>query len=241
MLQIAVCDDDKFLCADLEQTLLDLESSFPDKFEVEVFYNGEDLWQSMRTGYEADIIFLDIELQYLNGVELGNLIRNDLGNEQVQIVYISNYESYAMELFQVRPLHFLKKPLELSTIQEVLEKAWMLLEKQKRYYLYWSGKTMNKVLVSDILYASSQGKKVILHLTSGNKEFYGKLDDVVKQLQDANFLSIHKSYLVNFAHISAIRRNEVVLTNGETLPVSNSKRDSVQQFVVNTMRGPKLL
>ena len=124
MFQIAVCDDDKILCAALENILLEMESRFQEKIEVEVFYNGRDLWNTLQQGgYEMDLLFLDIRMQYLDGIELGRRIRDVLGNECMQIVYISNYDSYVLELFEVRPLHFLKKPLTKQVIERVVQKA----------------------------------------------------------------------------------------------------------------------
>ena len=237
MFQIAVCDDDKILCAALENILLEMESRFQEKIEVEVFYNGRDLWNTLQQGgYEMDLLFLDIRMQYLDGIELGRRIRDVLGNECMQIVYISNYDSYVLELFEVRPLHFLKKPLTKQVIERVVQKAWNLTKTQKQWYCYLSGKAMHKVSLSEVLYFSSQ---VTIHTTTGNREFYGKLSDVAKYVTDYNFISIHKSYLVNFVYIDIIRHSEVILTNGEILPISNSHKEVVQKFVVAALQGKK--
>ena len=75
MFQIAVCDDDKILCAELENILLEMEPCFQEKTEVEVFYNGRDLWNTLQQGgYEIDLLFLDIRMHYLDGIELGRRI-----------------------------------------------------------------------------------------------------------------------------------------------------------------------
>ena len=241
MFQIAVCDDDKILCAELENILLEMEPCFQEKTEVEVFYNGRDLWNTLQQGgYEIDLLFLDIRMQYLDGIELGRRIREVLGDECMQIVYISNYDSYALELFEVRPLHFLKKPLTKNMVENVVQKAWNLAKNQKQWYCYLSGKALHKVSLTEVLYFSSQSKKVTIHTTTGNKEFYGKLSEVEKCLTGYNFISIHKSYLVNFVYIDTIRHSEVVLTNGETLPISNSHKEAVQKFVISTLQGKKV-
>ena len=70
---------------------------------------------------QYDIIFLDIMLPQMDGVELGSYIRNVKNDNYTQIVYISSETSYAMELFEVRPLNFLIKPLDEKKIQKVLE------------------------------------------------------------------------------------------------------------------------
>ena len=63
-----------------------------------------------------DLIFLDIELKKKSGLDVSNYIRNELGNESVQIAYISAKTGYAMDLFEFRPINFLVKPLEYSKV-----------------------------------------------------------------------------------------------------------------------------
>ena len=105
MYRIAICDDEEIVCSQFEQVLEPY--IWEKKIDLDVFYSGEELIEVLAEGQHFDLIFLDIELCMMNGVEVGKYIRNKLGNENVQIVYISAKRQYAMELFETRPMNFL--------------------------------------------------------------------------------------------------------------------------------------
>ncbi|MEL7568552.1 MAG: response regulator [Dehalobacterium sp.] len=82
--------------------------------EIEVFFSGEKLYQFICEGACFDIVFLDIELPKISGIDIGKKIRDEMHDETTKIVYISGKDSYAMGLFDVRPLNFLIKPIKIN-------------------------------------------------------------------------------------------------------------------------------
>lgn len=102
MIQIAVCDDEIGTCAEIETMILDFAGSCAVQIETEVFYSGETLYKALQKGDRFDLVFLDIQLLAMDGVQAGRKIREELKNEKISIVYISAKETYAMSLFQVR-------------------------------------------------------------------------------------------------------------------------------------------
>jgi DNA-binding LytR/AlgR family response regulator len=118
---IAICDDDEQTCIEIEKCISDHFS--PEKVKASSFFCGEDLLASISQGYSFDLIFLDIELKEMNGVETGKIIRSELHNEKMHIAYLSANTQYAIELFQVRPLDFLIKPYSEEQIVKTIEKA----------------------------------------------------------------------------------------------------------------------
>lgn len=111
MIRIAICDDEIGTCSDIENMILDFADSHALQIETEVFYSGETLYRFLKSECVFDLIFLDIQLLEMDGILVGKQIREQLKNEKVSIVYISSKETYAMHLFQVRPLDFLIKPI----------------------------------------------------------------------------------------------------------------------------------
>ena len=236
MLHIAICDDENYVCVQVERILINLNKSLPKKIEVDVFYSGETLFQFLSDGVYYDMIFLDIELQMLNGVEIGRKIRNELNNETTQIVYISGKDSYAMELFDIRPLNFLIKPLQEEKIEAAVRKAIDLVEKGNHYFEYKIGRTNNKIPIKDIIYFESEGKKVKMVLQNQNHEFYSKLIDIEQHLNNKVFISIHKSYLVNYLHVVEYQYDNVKMSDGTILPISQQHRKSVRDRLLQFRR-----
>ncbi len=123
MYRVGICDDDKILCSLLEEQIQGLSAELLVKFEIEVWYSGEGLECDLKKGVELDILFLDIELLQKNGIEIGAFIRDEMGDTDTHIVYISSKQGYAMELFKMQPLEFLVKPISAVQLKEVLERS----------------------------------------------------------------------------------------------------------------------
>ena len=101
MYRVGICDDDTILCSLLEEQIQALFVEISTGFEIEVWYDGESLENDLKKGIGLDILFLDIELLQKNGVEVGAFIRDEMGDTELHIVYISSKQGYAMELFKM--------------------------------------------------------------------------------------------------------------------------------------------
>lgn len=229
MLRIAVCEDDKEMCTSLDNYLFSLRDVLKIEIEVESFFSYDGFYQSLMRGEKYEIIFLDIALGERTGIELGKLIREELKDEDTYIIFISSEESYAMELFDVRPFHFLIKPLNKESIRRVVEKIEELINHSEKYFRYKKAGESYREPISDILYFESVNRKIRIHTINGIKEFYGKLPDVHKELDKMQFIYIHKSYLVNDHQIIKLEYEQVTLSNGEVLRISQSKRKAVRE------------
>ena len=81
------------------------------KFDINIWYTGEELCEYLRQNNTLDLLFLDIELISTDGIKVGNFIREEMENMETDIIYISSNSSYAMNLFRIQPIDFLIKPL----------------------------------------------------------------------------------------------------------------------------------
>ncbi|WP_069998701.1 LytR/AlgR family response regulator transcription factor [Cellulosilyticum sp. I15G10I2] len=230
MLRIAICDDEKAICAQLEYILEEISSSCLEEVEIEVFFSGEELYSYLMKNTYFDMIFLDIELKFMNGIDVGKKIREEMLNETTQIIYISAKDSYAMELFEVRPLNFLIKPLKAEKIKDVFTTALRLIKKNEQFFTYQVGQTSYKISIKDILYFESNDRKVNIITTRGVDTFYGSLVEIFKELEKYKFLNIHKSYLVNYTHIIRFEYSQVTLSNNKVLPISQSRRKTMRSL-----------
>jgi len=241
MIYVAVCDDETKIGAEVECALINIFDSMQVKYDIDVFINGEELCCRMETGAHYDLIFLDIEFakDEINGVEIGRLIREAYQNNNVSIVYISREKDYAFQLFEIRPLNFLIKPLEhdvlVKTVKTYLQIAGLLSSE----FSYIVGRDTRKVKVKDITHIESSDRKLILHFADGmTDEFYGSLKEVYQeQLRKFDFLFIHASYVVNFDYISAISYSQLSLRGNTTpLPISQNRRNEIRKNYFSIMK-----
>ncbi len=236
-MQIAICDDETGTCSDIEEMILNFADSRALQIETEVFYSGEALYYSIQKQCFFDLIFLDIQLLQLDGVSVGKQIREQLGNEKISIVYISSKETYAMSLFQVRPLDFLIKPITKEKIVFILEKFIRLSKVNKKEFYFHIGKSIYRLYLDEIYYFACNGRKIEVYTDLGKKEFYGSMYEVWKQVEGKGFWTIHKSYIVNTAFVSIYHYDSIEMTNGITLPISQRYRKVIKENLIQKYQG----
>ena len=241
MVVVAICDDEIDLGAELERTLIEIFTKLNVKYEIEVFLTGEELCRRMESGSRYDLIFLDIEFakSEINGVEVGRLIREAQQNHIVSIVYISWEKKYSMQLFEIRPLNFLIKPLAYDKIKQTVKTYLKIFGLFSGEFIYKKGHDTFKVQIKDIVYLENQERKIIIFFSDGRKEdFYGSLKEVYnEQLKKFDFLFIHASYVVNYDYVTAVKYNRLHLTNSLTpLPISPNKRNEVREHYLSIIK-----
>lgn len=231
MYKIGICDDDAAFGCQMERYLKEYSEKERIEIETEIFTSGEEYLDFLEKEPKLDLLFLDIELgKKINGVQVGSILRAELSNEVTQIVYVSAKEDYAMQLFRSRPMDFLIKPIGKEEIERVMSEYKKLFVLHKKFFEYHVGRTERRITFGEIMYFQCNGKKICINTVKDVKlEFYGKMADVKIQLNHGDFLEIHKSYIVNIDCVSEFYVNEVIMINGEKLPVSQSLRKKVQQ------------
>ena len=126
MFRIGICDDQRAICSQMERIILENQNTFVEQVEIDVFYSGERLVEFIKQEHDFDLVFLDIEMEGLNGLDLGRKIREEMDNQTMQIVYVSGQESYYKDLFEVRPMHFLSKPIDVAMLIKDINLAMKL-------------------------------------------------------------------------------------------------------------------
>lgn len=232
MLNIAICDDDKVFCDYLKNIIKNLCSRQNISTEITLFTDGENLCKTLGNNILYDLIFLDIELVKINGIDVARYIREDLKNQSMQIVYISAKEEYVMELFKARPLNFLLKPIEPLKVEECIKDYIEKYQIQLQYFQFESNKSYIKLDLNNIIYFESSLRKIFINTNRQQYVMYGKLSNLIEEKSLKNFWYLHKSFLVNPNYIQKYSYNEVILTTNKSIPISRSRRDIIRQQVL---------
>lgn len=227
MYNIGICDDGKNVCTSIENMLLQYAREKNIQVDTDVWYSGESLRDYLALGNHLDILFLDIELFKMTGIEVGNYIRNQLDNLGMQIVYISGKASYAQQLFKTQPLDFLVKPILQDQINEVMDMALKIAKKRNKRFEFQQGKDYYYIPMGDIVYLESEGRKVKVVTMKATFEFYGKLKEAAKCLSE-DFIVIHKSYVINKEYVFRYTYEMVELVDGTILTISQANRKLVR-------------
>lgn len=229
MYRIAICDDEKNTCNQLETYIKQYMKLHYIREEILIFYEGETLCDYLKKGNVVNLVFLDIELPKISGVEVGKYVRDVLKDEITDIIYISSKTNYALELFMCRPLDFIIKPLSNEKIDKILDVVIRRNGIKSKTFEFQSEGIIQKVSLQEIIYFRSDNKKIHISLCSGEEKiFNGKLSDVMKRITDSFFLQIHKSFFINCDYVLEYSSEWVRMVNQEVLSISKAHRKEVK-------------
>lgn len=239
MIHIAICDDeDGFLF--LEQKLVSAYMKNHDyQYRVDTFSSGINFLQSNENIENLDIIFLDINMDELDGIETAKKIR-EYGS-RAYIVFVTAFITYALEGYKVDATRFLLKDsdsLELS-IEECLDSIILKMnykENRETFDFLEGERTLSP---DEIVYIESNLHKLTFHLAEKNMKrytMYEKLDVLEQRLCSYSFCRIHKSFLVNLKYVQEIERYYAKLIKNichtSYLSVSQSRYNNAkEQFI----------
>ena len=228
MYNIGICDDGENICTSIENMLLQYAKEQNIQIETNVWYTGEGLRDYLEAGNHLDILFLDIELFRMTGIEVGDFIRNRMEDRGMQIIYISGEPSYAQKLFKTQPMDFLVKPITMQQIEDSLELAVKLIEKNTERFEFQNGRDYYYIPYGEIIYFESVGRKIRIVAVGAEKEFYGRIRELEKKLPK-EFFTIHQSYVINKTHVVRYAYETVKMDNNTILSISKAYRKQVRE------------
>lgn len=221
MIRIAVVEDNRE-CADrLTEHLNRFAKENDRQFEIVTFRDGMDIIKLYRSNW--DIIFMDIEMPLLNGMDAAREIRKS--DPVVIIIFVTRMSHYAIHGYEVGALDFILKPVNYFPFSLKLRKAISNIESRKTQemvYLPTIGVT-KRLPVRDIYYVEMNDHKLIFHTTEGNLSVSGTLKHWEAILHPLHFARCNSGYLVNLEQVSSYRKDEVIV-GGDTLIVSRPRR-----------------
>lgn len=218
MIRIAVCEDEPVFLEALSGQIRTILDKYGLAYRVEAFISSAALLA--REAY--DILFLDIEMKPYNGMELAKKLRER--GDMSRFIFITAYEQYAIEAYDVQAFHYLVKPVDGKKLEEVLLKCCASLEKEKEQTITVRSKTaMRRIPFGEVLYLEVLDRKIYLHTAEETISFYGKLEKLELTLPD-HFFKCHRSYIVNLHHVQRYEEGDIQLDNGECIPLSRRKR-----------------
>ena len=232
MIKIAICDDE----ANIRAYLLSLIEAQSCPCEIVEYASAGDCLADHR---EFDLLFLDIELAPSgpDGMALARKIRDRTSGTQPVIIFVTGYDRYVFDAFDVGAFQYLLKPVDEEKFAQVFARAveQIMAERENpqrgRVLTLQSANTSRSVPLDSIYYIESSNHKVVLHLRDEEFTCYAKIRDLELELQD-QFFRIHKGYLVNLSYVDRYSKTEVMLKNGERLLLSKYKyQDFVKAYL----------
>ena len=236
MLNIAICDDEKYICDFLKKSVTDCLAKADIEGSITVFEDGQplaDLYKEGKGGF--DLILLDITMKKCDGMTAAKIIRSF--DSQVMIVFVTSSAEFVFSGYEVRAFRYILKPELLHGFTGVFRECLDELTRSNeiRFTFQKASETVS-IPLRDIIYFESD--KRIINIVTATEEysFYGKLDTIEAQLKKQDFVRCHQSFLVNAKKITSVKVNEITLVNSATLPVSKRRTKETNEAFLWAMR-----
>lgn len=231
-MRIAICDDDSTQIAVLESYVQTWAQKNDVEINIKKFNSAENfLFEWTATG-QFDLLFLDIKMREMTGIELAEIIRKE--DEEVAIVFVTGDESFVFKGYDVDALYYLIKPITEENCAKCLEKvASRLSDNEETSLLINAENKLKRIKYSDLICFESVSHYLEVHTTKEKLRYRKKIGDLEDELKDRpEFVRIHRCSIVNLKHVDSIESNSLFLDDGTELPISRNRwRDTHIAFV----------
>ncbi|WP_018142893.1 LytR/AlgR family response regulator transcription factor [Alloscardovia criceti] len=227
MAKIAIVDDDSAARERLRAFVQRYAHENAETWEIQDFSSAEEILHHYKA--EFDIIFLDIEMLKIDGIQAARIIRET--DPSTVLIFVTNMAQLAIKGYEVEALDFIVKPIDYGSFAMVMRRARARMERRKQTSLSLSIRGAAHIIALDrIDYVEVRDHYITYHTQDGDFTVKGSLSQAEKALSEGNFMKCNRWYLVNIDHVTGIQGN--LITVGEwTVEVSRSKKQEILRAV----------
>lgn len=235
MLSIAICDDEKYISEKIEKMVKDFFRNRHMDISVVQYSSGEEL---LKSNQEIDILFLDIGMRGMDGIETAGRLRGHGYNGF--LIFITVLKEMVFRSFEVQPFDYLVKPVQEGDFEKTMERLFHSMQDrlspEKENLLVRKGYESNIISFRDIICCEIIDRKVYLYLVSGEVvDFYERIENLEKKL-DGRFFRCHRSYLINLNHLKSYRNSTAYMADGKEIPVSRLRSKEFSNVILQYMK-----
>lgn len=231
-MKIAICDDEVNFQKILQKKLEDYYGVL--EIEIEAFLSGKDFLERFEKHFiEFQMIFMDIEMQGLDGIETSKRIREI--NQTIPIIFLTSHTELAMEGYEVDAFRFLEKPLQMERLVKTLQAFDNLRLLDSKIELQDGERTL-LVNWTEILYVQSENVYINVYMEHNRYFIRKKISEIEEQMPKQLFYRPHRSYLINLRFVKSFDGKKIMMKNGNKIPLSREKRNEFKTLMINYLR-----
>lgn len=236
MIRIAICDDTVSELSNIVSIINDYKEQQSEKniIEYTAFISPLELITAMENGTPYDLVFLDIIMPHMTGMDAAKEIRRF--NQAVKIIFLTSSPEYAVDSYSVNAYYYALKPIWKDKLFILLDKVLFEMTDCDRANILIKSKTgLTRVFLDKLEYAEVIGRTINYHLTNGTViEAIYSMAELEKDLFNMPcFIKPHRSYMINISHIQSLNQKEVKMTSSVTVPLAKANYPSVKAAYVD--------
>lgn len=242
-MNILICDDNKDVVVQEEFVIEEALAAIKKRANIKTFTSAKACLDEIEENRKVyGILFLDIEMPYISGLELGKRIKEI--NPMIQIVFVTSFERYSLSAYEVHPFHYIVKPLRVEKVKEIF---LSLIQYEKTGTSAANSPKIKVEINRDIISIPTEmiqyieKEKNICKIITESKEqqAYISLKDLENQIRELNITELyrcHQSFIVNLKYVQRYEGSEFVLENGSTIPISRGKKSEAKKRFYDMLR-----
>lgn len=236
MLKIAICDDEVNI---VEKIKIIIQNYPKSTFEIKTYSSGEEL---IKESENFNIIFLDIDMNGINGIETGKKIREY--DKLVKIIYVTNYTDYTSSAFSVHAFGYILKPVKEKEIYNQLDEVLSYSHEESNEILEFNTNEGNiRIDLKDIYYFEYKLRKVVMKTKDCKYTINTKISEIGKYMEQYGFVIPHKSFSVNLYNVKSVKGYDIYMMDESIIPLSQKKstqfRKSLNIYLSNKIERSK--
>lgn len=225
MITCVICEDEEIQRKKIKKYITMMLKEFRISYKILEFDSGQKLLNAYPN--QADILFLDIQMEELSGMETAKQIRTF--DTDVEIIFVTGFNQFMQQGYEVNARRYLIKPIEYNDFVKQVEPCIEnIMNRQENYIWIRSGHLTYKVGIDTILYVETYGRQVNVYTTNKVYSTYMTISSIEKELQGNDFFRCQKAILINLRYVDAIG-TEMVLLNNNEIPVSRLRMKALRK------------
>lgn len=189
-------------------------------FKTKEYKCGMDLLSDLKKGLRFDVIFLDVDFE-----NVAKKIREV--DHDVLLIFQAHSYNQISDAFEVRAFHYLLKPIDFSLFVNALRRVFHGYYNKRRVFVIEWKQQVKQILLKNIVYIECYNRHILVRTATDQMESYHTFKETAEKLIPLGFIRVHHSFLVNLEHIVEISHNEIIGTNGITIPISIRRKKEV--------------
>lgn len=233
MINVAIVEDDPSDAEALAAYLEKFSRETENHIEVSRFGNAVDFLDKYAPRY--DIVFMDIDMPLLSGMNAAQRLRQIDGN--VLLIFVTNLVQYAVDGYEVNAFDFIVKPIGYYNFSIKLKRALERLDRSSGVTIdIRTREKLTRVSSADIKFVEVYDHNLIYHTSKGDITAVGTLSEAQNLLPEADFYRCSRCYLVNLRYVTVVRGTSVNV-GGDEIQISESRRKALFAALADYMRG----